>query len=336
MPGRLALKLVVRGKKTGHSEVNIRMAAFVRSLGRGYSALQNFSLYLNSPPPMTKNNYRKVFREIHSATRTVALESMRNAAAEVRRMDPDQDDGFINTAVSVDGTWQRRGHASHHGVVTANSVKSGKCIDVEVLSNICKGCQYWEGKEGTDGYERWRLKHLCKVNHKGSAGAMEAIGATRMFLRSEDNRQLRYTQYLGDGDSASFKKVMELKPYGDEIKIEKLECVGHVQKRCGTRLRRLVNESKGRKLEDGKGIGGMGRLTKKKIDTLQNYFGFSIRQNAGNLTQMQADVKAVLYHVASTDSCPRHEFCPENLWCKYKLDPNNYKHRHGLNCQKPS
>ena len=43
------------------------MVSFVRSLGRGFSALQNFSLYVNSPPPMTKKNYRKLFRTIHSA-----------------------------------------------------------------------------------------------------------------------------------------------------------------------------------------------------------------------------------------------------------------------------
>ena len=62
---------------------------------------------------------------------------------------------------------------------------------------------------------------------------MEAI-----FLRSAESRNLRYTQYIGDGDSASIKKISEANPYRHEIDIEKLECVGHVQKRCGTRLRK--------------------------------------------------------------------------------------------------
>ena len=70
---------------------------------------------------------------------------------------------------------------------------------------------------------------------------MEAIGAAQIFLRSADSRSLRYTQYWGDEDSASFKKVSEAKLYGEEIDIEKLECVGHVQKRCGTRLRKIIN-----------------------------------------------------------------------------------------------
>ncbi|KAK0065704.1 hypothetical protein Bpfe_005137 [Biomphalaria pfeifferi] len=86
------------------------------------------------------------------------------------------------------------------------------------------------------------------------------------FLCAVETRNIRYTQYLGDGDSSSYKKVVDSKPYGEKP-IEKLECVGQVQKRCGTRPRRLVNDNKGQKLDDGKGISGIGRLTSKKIDT---------------------------------------------------------------------
>ena len=79
-------------------------------------------------------------------------------------------------------------------------------------------------------------------------------------------RGLRYTQYLGDGDSSSFKKVKEMNPYED-VDIEKLECVGHVQKRVGSRFRKLVQAHKGKKLSDDKGISGAGRLTKQRIET---------------------------------------------------------------------
>ena len=42
--------------------------------------------------------------------------------------------------------------------------------------------------------------------------------------------------------------------------IKKLECVGHIQKRMGNRLRNLRKSLKGTKLSDGKGIAGKGRL----------------------------------------------------------------------------
>ena len=45
---------------------------------------------------------------------------------------------IVECPVSLDGTWQRRGHASHNGVVTALSVDTGKCLDVETLANACK------------------------------------------------------------------------------------------------------------------------------------------------------------------------------------------------------
>ena len=52
--------------------------------------------------------------------------------------------------VSVDGTRQRRGHNSHNGVVTAISVTTGKALDVEVLSNYCKGCSQWKNKKNSE------------------------------------------------------------------------------------------------------------------------------------------------------------------------------------------
>ena len=169
------------------------------------------------------------------------------------------------------------------------------------------------------------------MNHDGSAASMEPVGTVRMFERSIQSHGLRYTQFLCDGDSSSFKKVAEHKPYG-EVAVKKLECVSHVQKRCGTRLRRLKQENKGLKLPDGKGLSGAGRLTDKSIDTLQNYFGFAIRQNAGNLDAMQQSVKAVLSHVASSEENPMHDSCPEGerSWCGYKRDPASYKHKKGL------
>ena len=316
---------VVRGKKTP-MEVNARMVAFTRAIGKGHTALEVFAKYLNSPQALAYTSYKKLFMKQLAAAKTVAVDSMKAAAAEVKAKKGE------DVPVSVDWTWQRLGHISHHGVVTAISVDIGKCVDVEVLSNICKGCRYWEKRDKTSkAYRLWRLDHKCSSNHTGSAGAMEAVGSVRMFSRSEDTRGLRYTAHLGDGDFSSFKKVCEAQPYGD-IEVNKLECVGHVQKRVGSRLRKLRTQYKSQKLSDGKGISGAGRLTEQRIDTLQNYFGFAIRQNSGNLIEMQRAVLASLYHVGSTDESPKHDMCPtgEDSWCKYLQDPAGYDHKHGL------
>ena len=42
----------------------------------------------------------------------------------------------ISTA--LDGTWQKRGHVSQNGVVTAISVPTGKELDVQIMSKHCR------------------------------------------------------------------------------------------------------------------------------------------------------------------------------------------------------
>ena len=81
---------------------------------------------------------------------------------------------------------------------------------------------------------------------------MESAGALSFFNESIEKYNTRYSHYIGDGDTESYKRVVDSKPYGDELVPIKLECVGHVQKRLGTRLRKLRNDLKGQKLEDGK------------------------------------------------------------------------------------
>ena len=78
----------------------------------------------------------------------------------------------------------------------------------------------------------------------------------------------------------------------------------------------------GKKIEDGKGIGGKGRLTLKRIDTLQNFYGKAIRDNRGDAKAMSRATHAILKHYSSTPDQPRHEDCPvgKNSWCSFNRD----------------
>ena len=85
-------------------------------------------------------------------------------------------------------------------------------------------------KERKIAYKLWKCTHSCHMNHNWSSGSMEAAGAIEIFGSSITKYNLRYSKCLGDGDTASFIKVVEPQPYGDELKPLKLECVGHYQK----------------------------------------------------------------------------------------------------------
>ncbi|GFX53582.1 uncharacterized protein TNCV_2326971 [Trichonephila clavipes] len=80
---------------------------------------------------------------------------------------------------------------------------------------------------------------------------MEVSGMNKNFFRSEHKHGLIYKQYIGDGDTKTYMSVVEKKPYGDSIEIEKIECVVHIQKRMGSSLRKLKSSLGKKKLSDG-------------------------------------------------------------------------------------
>ena len=93
---------------------------------------------------------------------------------------------------------------SLNGVVTLVSRENSKCLDFSILSKKCKECQYWSTRKSHPGYNTWLANHDCQINHQKSSGAMESAGAIKMFADSVKKHNLRYTSYIGDGDSSSF------------------------------------------------------------------------------------------------------------------------------------
>ena len=221
-------------------DINRRIIYTMRSIGQGYSSIQKFTALMNMPQPMTQKNYDRSVKIISEVVQDVAEETMADAATELKE---NQGTNNPDVSVSCDGTWQRRAFSSLNGSFTAISVDSGKILDTEIMSHYCKSCKGKENLKKTNrpAYDEWFSKHDCKINHIGSAGAMEVVGAKRIFERSIEKHNLRYTKYLGDGDSKSFTSVKSTYP---GIEVQKLECVGHIQKRIGTRLRNLKKNIK--------------------------------------------------------------------------------------------
>lgn len=301
----------------GGFDVNRRAVYAMRSLGVGYNGLRKFTMLMNMPPPMTENNYGKINKLCRTAAKKVAEKTMSDAAKTIRENKEINDDSVVaDIGVSVDGTWQRRGYSSLNGVVTAISVDTGKIVDCEPMTRFCNSCAINEKRKTIDpvAYESWKASHCCKINHRGSAGSMEAEGAKHIFSRSIKNRNLRYTQFYGDGDSKSHATVKYIYP---DLTIEKLECIGHVQKRVGNRLRNLRKKVKS--------ITGKGKLTLHAIDKLQNYYGIAVRSNIGNLEAMEKAIHATLFHVASSKDNNYHDHCPSgpNSWCGAQRDKAN-------------
>ena len=202
-------------------DINIHIAIAFRELGIGYAGIESFNRCMNMPKPMYRNAYDNIQKDMHIAYLEASQESMNNAATEVRKKKLGNngivENEVVDTRVSVDGTWQKRGYSSLNGVVTIIASENGKCVDTQILAKECKSCEYWERNKNSPTYSQWKLEHDCHINHRGSSGSMESSGAVTMFHRSVAFNKLRYTEYVGDGDSSSFSNVQAFKPYPDII-----------------------------------------------------------------------------------------------------------------------
>lgn len=316
-------------------EINTRLVYGLRQLGKGFSSAYKLCSTLNLPS-LSKTAYVKHERKLTTVVKGVAEKFMKSAASDVATQKQDPTDKISKCGVSVDGTWQRRGYTSLNGCVSAISVDTGKVIDIEIMSSYCPVCKKLERMPKNIAYTTLKFDHVCQCNFEGSASKMEVVGASRMFRRSIEERKLQYAEYYGDGDSKAFVNVKDT--YGQDS-VVKLECIGHVQKRVGSRLRKLKSKTKG--------ISGKGKLTDAFIDRLQNYYGIAVRSNIGNLDKMQQSVISALFHCASNCKKPMHGQCPvgKDSWCYYQrsLESNsNVKEKYAglpnyvLNTVKPT
>lgn len=326
--------------KRGKSyDVNRRAVYHSIESGGGYEGLLSFCAAMNMPCIST-NAYYKQLDIILQILVEEAEEEMKGAGQRLRQLmenDAVCSIEILDVAVSFDGTWAKRGFTSLIGVFFVISLDTGEVLDYHILSKSCQKCLRKKSQcEDDDAFLEWKREHeasgQCDINYTGSSPGMEAEAASVIWNRSLEKHKMRYKWMVCDGDSKSHSAVENV--YGEECIVEKMDCVGHVQKRMGKHLLKLKSTFKD-KLADGKSIGGRGRLTEDKIKHLQKYYGLAIRQNSlknSNPSEedvnvavysMKKNIIAILHHsIKLQDATKQHRFCPrgENSWCKWQQD----------------
>ena len=327
-------------------DVNRRATLASTDLGMGHQGLIDLCALLNMPPPLVKSTFSSHLKTLRNAIDTVTEDDMSRAARELRKHvleeNRETDEGQpIDVTVSYDGMWSKRGFTANHGVGIIISMDTGEVLDRYTLSKVCGSClnrSNWD-KE-SDEYKTWYDSHkdICAMNYNGSSPSMETHAARVMWNRSVEKHNMKYKFMVCDGDSKSFHEVENT--YGDNDKVVKLDCIGHVSKRMYRALENLKKSTKG-KLSDGKFIGGgAGRLTATAggaIPRLADLYRNAIRQNSkkdinmsdaddvqAGVQTMQNSIMAILHHECKTENNnERHKFCPPNTeeeasWCDYK------------------
>ena len=100
----------------------------------------------------------------------------------------------------------------YSGCAVLVGTETEKVLDVAVKTKTCTPCK------------RKQPHDKCYANFKGTSGGMEVQGMVEMFARSEEDN-IRYTQYIGDGDSAVEAALKNEIRYGSLI--DKIDCINH-------------------------------------------------------------------------------------------------------------
>ena len=115
-------KMFALGNKDASSkffDVNRWSVLAMRRIGRGYASLKKFCGVMDMPGPITERNYGRHQRTLRDAAVAVAEQSMSRAAEETHQLSANRDqdvEGPASMAVTLDGTWMRRGFSSLYGV----------------------------------------------------------------------------------------------------------------------------------------------------------------------------------------------------------------------------
>ncbi|KYQ47031.1 hypothetical protein ALC60_13943 [Trachymyrmex zeteki] len=290
---------------TGY-EINRRIVFVMRLIGIGREGLNVFCGLMDLCQGLTKSSYQKIVQHIYAASEKMFKIICQKAVNEEREKNENKGRIANHLKVSGDGSWKKRGFTSLYGVTTLIGYYCGKVVDLLVKSAYCHACSMKKKELDDDEFDEWYDTHKdsCSSNHDETFG-------------------VKYSNYIGDGDSKTFLGILKVNPYGDECPVIKNECVEHVQKRMGIRLWNIKK----------KNLGGKNRLTEAVIKKLTIFYGLAIRRHQDSVEDMKNAIFATLNHYCSTDVKPRHEKCPAGAdsWCKWRKaqatnELKNFKH----------
>ena len=200
---------------------------------------------------MTQSTFIQTERDIGEMWKVKLAESMLEAGKEEKRLAEQRGDyhqGVPAITVMVDGGWSKRSHKhsynANSGVAIIIGKATGKLLHLGVRNKYCSACTFGIPKD----------KHKCYKNWSSSSSEMEPDIILEGFLAAEKLHGVRYTRFIGDGDSSVYSTLITSVPvWGRDI--QKIECANHCCKCYRGALERLV--------QDNPSYKGAGKLTKK-------------------------------------------------------------------------
>ncbi|CAF3451053.1 unnamed protein product, partial [Rotaria socialis] len=212
----------------------------------------------------------------------------------LHNVETNDSDSIVNIAISVDGTWKKRGHVSQYGIVFIIEMDTGLAIDFEVLSTRFEKCEKNQRERSAHEFRAWLTKHKgsCECNWDGTAKGMEKEGTKRLFERSI-KKEMQID--IEDEKKEYNEKRSKSKDFEVDYLVIKEDCINHVQKRVSSRLKdirakyshmeatqQITSKSSMKHhqlLSDSKPYSGsLGRMTREMEQKFTSLYGNAIRE----------------------------------------------------------
>ena len=210
--------------------------------GGGHAHLREVMSVLGVPV-MTKKTFMVTESAIDKCWWESLEETMKESAEEEKKIAIQKGSYHEEVpaiTVIVDAGWSKRSHKHSYnaksGVGIIVGMQTKKLLHVGVRNKYCSVCARAE----TQGEEP--SQHECHRNWVGPSSSMESDIIVQGFREAESKYGLRYTKFVGDGDSSVYPSLVTGVPQWGHA-ICKIECANHAIKCYRGALEKLAQEN---------------------------------------------------------------------------------------------
>ncbi|KAK4886106.1 hypothetical protein RN001_002377 [Aquatica leii] len=232
-------------KESEKTEMDLNEAAVSgsHSIGIGFSNLEEL-LSTMDIPCMSYKKIKTTEDVINDGWEKAANIKMKEAAIKeaecARSIGRIDNDGVPLLEVVADGCWSKRSYRSNYSALSGAAAivghQFGEVIYLGVKNKYCSQCQI----STTTGINK---PHKCYKNFEGSSTSMESTILAEGFKMSEKLFGVRYSTLIADGDSSTYKKILETRPYKNRT-VEKIECINHLLRNFCNKLKALTIDTR--------------------------------------------------------------------------------------------
>lgn len=235
------LKMYLDSEPKSTLDLNKAAVSAVISTGSGYSQFSELCAAMDCPT-LSEANYSRVQNELYDDWRNTAVTVM-DKAAECERKSAIAEgrvkNGFACIDVIADGVWSKRSFNTNFSALSGAAAiigkRFGEVLFIGVKNKYCCICARAENK-GTSLPD-----HVCYKNYSGSSTGMESDILLEGFRQSIPMYNIIYERMIADGDSSTYKKILEGRPYPN-CTVEKVECKNHIFRNICKKLRNITTK----------------------------------------------------------------------------------------------